>query len=1216
MNMRLQPSLRLFIALFTAALLLLALPAWLLAFAPTANAPALWFDFQPPADEWRTTPTLQTSVTVTDSDGLTDEGAYRHSQDGVSWSRWMTENLQIGGAVTNTRHLTITAITLNEGVNYIQYVITDSHGTAETSPQAVVEIDSQPPAAPDDLQLSPTGWQTATNVAWTATWRNPDDTSGVVAACYKIGDAPDDSQDGQCVSGEDIETISDILPTNEGAFDFYLWLQDAAGNSDIANSGVINEGVQWDHTPPNVSMNVLGDIGGDNWYTEAITIQVNATDMESGLAQAFYNLDDSGWREGDELTIDEDGAHSIIARALDAAGNSAETAQRELKLDATPPTTSLTIEGAPNAQGWHESPVTITLAAQDAASGVASTRWRVDDGPWREQISATLNTDGDHLFNFYSTDNAGNQEAIQEKHVKIDQFPPVTSYAVLSDGEPTNGWYRQPVTITLVAQDDGIGVDKTYYRINGGEWFTGSTFILTASGDYDIEFYSVDLLGHAEAISGIPDGVHIDAIPPRSPRPLDVQPRQWTNVNDFNLLLALPPDLSGIAGAYVKVGEPPLSPTDGQWHSGANSTLSHVQAPTEGVSKAYVWLEDNAGNVDHGNYGVWEGDLSLKYDATPPITQLAVEGQLGKNGWYASPITITFQPTDALSGPARTIVKVDSQEPVTETVIHLASQNKHAVHYYSIDNAGNQEDVHLSTLRIDYEAPGSATHLAVQPNDWTLTNTFTLTWDNPHDVSGIGAAYYTIGRPPENPGDGIPIPPTGIAPGISAPGEGAWDVYLWLEDRAGNVDIDSRKLLKGGLRYDVTPPNSVFSILEGDLGANDWYVTPVKVLISPRDDGSGPGGVHYRLNDGPWQYAKHEALIEINRTGRFDLAYQSVDIAGNREAVQHAFIKVDIDAPWPRFQFINRYQRQTNFLVSWRGGDQSEGSGLQGFDLQAKDGRNGAWVTWGTINTPDLSRRYYGNYGHRYFFRIRARDKAGNVSNWVEMPWGVYIDRLQDGDFAGGEFGEWQHGGALEQSVITVQGPYNAPVHAAQLGTPDYGPSNDFSKQGSVPVGSAAITQTVRIPGPSVLDRPVLTFWYRLRTYDAEYSERFQKVYDTLDVELFLGNTPRRVFREGQPYDQWLEHGGKVLADLGWKQAFIPIPRNMIDEAVTISIENWNRNDNWLNTWTQVTDIRLWEPYQVFLPQITAGGAAAASVDEETPSLRRPGRSSSTLRVR
>ena len=1199
MNVKHHPSIRLTIALFTALLLLLALPVLLFAFIPADNAGANWFDFQPGPDDWQNATTIQTSVTVTDSDGLSNQAAYRYATDGLGWSGWMTADLQIGGGDPITRNLTVTAVTLDEGENFIQYVITDAMGTAEFSPQATIHIDTTPPASPDDLQLTPTGWQTASDVSWTATWRNPDDLSGIVAACYKMGTAPVDSNDGQCVSGDDIETITDILPVEEGGYDFYLWLKDAAGNSDAANAALAADGIQWDATPPSVYIDVFGHIGENNWYTDTVTVQINAADGESGIARKQYNLDQQGWVEGDALAIDQEGEHSIVARAFDVAGNSTETSPRAIKLDDHPPTTTIAIQGTPNAQGWYETPVTVTLQAEDGTSGVDATQWRTGNGVWRRQNPAVLETDGQHTFQYYSTDHAGNAEPVQEEPIWIDQFPPITSYAILSPDPPNNGWYRQPVTITLVAVDDGIGVDKTYYRINGGDWNTGDTFRLIASGNYDIEFYSVDLLGRTEAVSSIPDGVHIDTAPPRSPTPLDVQPQRWTNVNDFTLTMAISPDLSGIAGAYVKVGEPPLTPTDGDWHPGSTNTLTNIEVPGEGAFRAYVWLQDNAGNVDHGNYGVWEGDLSLKYDVSPPVTQLAVTGDLGKNGWYTSPISVTLLPTDTLSGPAETIVQLDDDAPMTTTVLYLDSQDKHTLRYFSTDHAGNQEQARLATLSIDYEAPGSPMNLAVEPHDWTLTNTFTLTWDNPQDISGIGAAYYTLGSPPSSPEDGIRISPTGVASGISVPGEGAWDVYLWLEDRAGNSDISSRVLLREGMRYDITPPTSVFTILEGTPNEDGWFGSPVKILISPSDDGSGPAGVRYRFNDEDWQFAEHEALIEINRTGHFDLAYQAVDVAGNWEPVQHAFLKVDVDAPQTRFLQTDRYQRQTNFMVSWTGADQSNGSGLQGFDLQSKDGRNGAWVFWGTLNTPETSGRYYGNYGHRYFFRIRARDAAGNVSDWVEMPWGVYIDRLQDGDFAGGDFGLWQHGGALAQSVIAAPGPYDdAPVNVAQLGTPDYGPNNDFGHPGTIPVGSAAITQTVRIPGASVLDRPTLSFWYRIRTYDAEYSERFEKFYDTLDVRLSFGDNSQLVFRDGQPYDQWQENQGKELADLGWKHIFIPIPRNLIDEMIAISFENWNRNDNYLNTWTQVTDIRVWEPYQVFLPQLMGGSEEPVGPDE------------------
>jgi len=204
----------------------------------------------------------------------------------------------------------------------------------------------------------------------------------------------------------------------------------------------------------------------------------------------------------------------------------------------------------------------------------------------------------------------------------------------------------------------------------------------------------------------------------------------------------------------------------------------------------------------------------------------------------------------------------------------------------------------------------------------------------------------------------------------------------------------------------------------------------------------------------------------------------------------------------------------------------------------------------------------------------------------------VYIDRLQDGDFATG-FGLWRHGGALAQHVIAAAGPYGTPVQVAQLGSPDYGPNNDFSQPGTVPIGSAAITQTVRIPGVTVLDHPMLTFWYRIRTYDAEYSDRYQKYYDTLDVRLIFGDASLLALRTGQSYEQWKENEGRELADLGWRMASIPIPRNMIDEMITISIENWNRNDHYLNTWTQVTDIRVWEPYRLFLPNLTGGSQTA-----------------------
>ncbi len=1191
--------LRIALALTTTVTLLWLLPRVMLASPMREHtAAATWQVHTPPPGSWLTTHTFTATATVTDTDGLTSEAAYQYAIQGLQWSPWLTQNLTLTGPLTTTRHLSITALTLPDGIHTLRYAITDAQGIMEISPVYTLSIDTHPPAPPQNPQLTPTDWQTTTDPTWTASWTNPTDTSGIATACYKLNDPPTSPQDGHCFTQTDIQRIENIRLPHEGTFDLYLWLDDVAGNHGFTQTALLPQSLLWDATPPELHVQPTGPLAPSGWYTDDIQVQIAATDTLSGIDRVQYRLQNDPWQDGDFLLITDDGIHSLTARAQDRAGNLKASQPITLARDATPPVTTLSSSLPPSPQGWYQAPVTLTLSAQDATSGVAATYWRLNQGTWQQTPTLTVAEDGQHTLAYYSIDRAGNQEPPQTTTLRIDQTPPTTSYAILASHEPVNGWYSRPVTIALVAIDEGIGVANTFYRINQGEWQEGDSFQLTESGDYDIDFYSIDKLGHEEAISSIPGGVHIDTLPPQAPIPLDVSPRGWTNQNRFALYMALPPnDLSGIAGAYVKIGDPPLFPTDGQWHPGANSILSNIQAPEEGAFNAYVWLRDTAGNADHGNYGLWSGALSLKYDATPPVTQLAIAGESGQNGWYRSPLTITLTPEDPLSGPEQTWVSVDGSEFFTSTQVTLLTQDKHVLRYFSQDHAGNQEATRSATIRIDYQAPGPPKNFRVSPTTWHATNSFTLTWENPVDLSGIFQAYYRIGSPPQSPRDGTPIPPNGEAH-ITVPSEGAWDVYLWLEDTAGNIDPRTAVGLSKALRYDATPPNSALTILKGDLGQEGWYISPVQILISPNDEGSGPAGVRYRVDEGPWQYAPHEALIDIQTTGIHQVDYQSVDVAGNVEPLQRFLVHMDITPPTAGYAFIDRYQRQTSFLIAWDGDDQAQGSGLTGFDLQYRDGKNGAWIVWGN-GTLEKTRRFNGSYGHHYYFRIRAHDRAGNVSPWIEMPWGVYVDRLQDGDFHMGDFGVWEHGGALEQSVLRARDPDGGVSYVAQLGTPDYGPSNDISQPGHVPIGAAAITQTLHIPGPDVLDAPVLTFWYRIRTYDAAYSERYQKYYDTLDVRLKFGDELQLVFRDGQDYDAWKEHEGKRLADLGWRMAYIPIPRNMIDETISISIENWNRNDHWFNTWTQVTDIRIWEPYHTYLPQVIGG--SPPSTQPSTP---------------
>jgi pimeloyl-ACP methyl ester carboxylesterase len=104
--------------------------------------------------------------------------------------------------------------------------------------------------------------------------------------------------------------------------------------------------------------------------------------------------------------------------------------------DTTPPVTTVSIDpAAPDGlKGWYISPVTVTLTATDPdladgspGSGVAVTRYRVDEGPWTDYTGPfVVNTDSpDHKVEWFSEDLAGNVEATHEIHFRIDQTRPI-----------------------------------------------------------------------------------------------------------------------------------------------------------------------------------------------------------------------------------------------------------------------------------------------------------------------------------------------------------------------------------------------------------------------------------------------------------------------------------------------------------------------------------------------------------------------------------------------------------------------------------------------------------------------------------------------------------------------------------------------------------------------------------------------------------------------
>ena len=188
----------------------------------------------------------------------------------------------------------------------------------------------------------------------------------------------------------------------------------------------------------------------------------------------------------------------------------------------TGPVTTLVI-GSPN----YSNPVTYVKSStpldfsivDQSGSGINYTRYRVDGGTWTNYTSPFfLQTEGVHMLEWRSRDNASNVEEINGREMWVDDSPPVSA---LSIGEPRylvgGSFVRTSTPLALSAADGGVGSNSTFYRLWNGTWSrwreSTTSFTLSGSdGTWFIEFLSCDFLGSMEAIQN--ETLVLDNSPP------------------------------------------------------------------------------------------------------------------------------------------------------------------------------------------------------------------------------------------------------------------------------------------------------------------------------------------------------------------------------------------------------------------------------------------------------------------------------------------------------------------------------------------------------------------------------------------------------------------------------------------------------------------------------------------------------------------------------
>ena len=622
----------------------------------------------------------------------------------------------------------------------------------------------------------------------------------------------------------------------------------SAGGSD---SETVN--VKRDTTKPVVSLTHApnGSGGWDRSLPVSLTASANDGAIGSGVPAPAVCRDtasgdpipSSGWSPAD-------GSYQIACEATDLVGWKGTSATELVKVDTTKPglTVSHVVDGS---GGWNVTDdVQLVPVATDGGSGVAGSAVCKEDGS--DLPGNVVSGEGVHEVTCTVSDLAGNTNWATDT-VKIDTVKPVVSATHDVDGD--NGWnVAQGVEVTATATDeDGSGV------ADGSEAcvYADDASSVNGDGEHDVTCSAADEAGNVGTTT---DHVKIDTGLPMTQATAPSTPQNGPST----VSLSATDSTSGVAATFVKVGDGAYQDAD------SVSIPAPADHSNDGTHTVSFYSVDSAGNEEAVQQAVVVVD-----------TQTPTSSDDAPAGWSKDPVTVELTALDP--GPAAVdaiYASVDGGDyaPLDEVVIDAPSDHSndgaHTISYYAVDHAGNKEDAHSTTVRIDTTAPVSSDDAdddAWQNQDVTVG--LSATDENGSGVDRILARL-----------DGGTLAETSSVEVSKTAGDGEHTVSYFAVDEAGNEE----ELQTATVRIDTTAP-----VTTDDAPAG-WQDGDRTVKLSATDEHSGVDVTRYGVGDGD---VTDGTSIEVNTSGVHQIAYRSVDKAGNVEDSRSATLKIDKAKP-------------------------------------------------------------------------------------------------------------------------------------------------------------------------------------------------------------------------------------------------------------------------------------------------------------------------------
>ena len=823
---------------------------------------------------------------------------------------------------------------LNEGLWFLHVRTQDQAGNlSRESSHLAIRVDTQadPPWVESPTHPEEHHWYNKRRV--TATWKDPQDESGVDGYYYLIDQEP-----------ATVPSSATGIPTQERSLSFevqkdglwYLHLvtQDKAGNvgkraahlsarvdTQVDQPGILSrthpDPNQWSNrnlvkfefqAPPDLS-----GISAFHWHVAP------DGDETFDLKKAQRTVNPAG-----EVQLHQDGVYSILAVCEDGAGNLSRVPGRfKVRLVTQVPPPILQSPSHPEPTRWYsQRRLEASLGAPPSHADVEGyytvfnqeEHWKLDLTAMRYSQApdslATATADGVWWCHAVSRDKAGNHSQTASRfafRVDTEAMPPVVDSSTHPD--PQRWFNKRRVSVSWRDPADLSGVAGYFYNIDRepGTVPTAAeglytreralSFEVQEDGVWYFHIVTQDQAGNVGVQAThftVQVDTHVDA--PILSSPSHPDPKKWSNQARVRIAFAPPADLSGVAAYLYHLSEDENGAFDPRKARRTADQAVEIQLPHDGVHHILAICEDQAGNLGaaparikvrlaqglgqptlksptHPDASQWYPGRRFEAFLTDPECLAGVEGYYvlfnRDENWKFDPAAMRYTQSRG-------------------TAVEVPVDGIWWLHVVARDQAGNLGTPGKFRFQVDSAAfPPPVTSPTHPPQRWSHEVRAKFAWTAPPELSGVAGYYILLDRKPQT----VPTPQTGT----------------W-----------------------ITEPS--------------WTSEP--------------------LEDGTWYF--HVTLK---------------DKVGNvSQAATHYAIQVDCVAPVTRLKPLPECQDKTKISLAWESTDDS--SGVDSWDLQARE-NNGPWLDIQTgLTEPHAT--FQGKDGSTHFFRVRARDKVGNLEAFTE----------------------------------------------------------------------------------------------------------------------------------------------------------------------------------------------------------------------------------------